>query len=429
MAQKQFTTYQVDITSFELREAILGIVRPGRYSGYDTIVADGTPDGTIYLKLQHSSEGVKKLPKGSSTLSNPIGVVVTTQGSIIHEDQEIDIDIPDNSGGANYRWYVIYLEHDYVEVQGANNATYGVIVGTSGSGIPALTEDYHRVPIGYIRVEAGGTSISNLDYFPANSIGRLGDDRLNEMLWGSGTEKYYNKNNETLSEVGVIPIGGVIGSRKYSEENYIEDHESLSQSLDALDINVKDIDDDLQNTKVTKLDDWSTPDDNTDLDVSGSAHGLTPKLPSTDQTSKFLRGDGSWSVPVGGRFVMRTGAFATDVALDDNSTNPASIDLSSIVPADADIVMLSVVFEIKPTTPDGNRPHIYFRGTSSGGYHAIAGADAWTSDLAATTYYHYSVHQLMSPINSAKLLYFLIVNQEYVNNIYITVVGWQTYTP
>jgi hypothetical protein len=42
-----------------------------------------------------------------------------------------------------------------------------------------------------------------------------------------------------------------------------------------------------------KLDDLGTPDDNTDLDVSITAHGLVPKAPN-DRT-KFLRGDGIWA--------------------------------------------------------------------------------------------------------------------------------------
>jgi len=42
-----------------------------------------------------------------------------------------------------------------------------------------------------------------------------------------------------------------------------------------------------------KLDDLADPDDNLDLNVSTSAHGLCPKAP--DDTAKFLRGDASWA--------------------------------------------------------------------------------------------------------------------------------------
>jgi len=45
-----------------------------------------------------------------------------------------------------------------------------------------------------------------------------------------------------------------------------------------------------------KLDDWATPDDNTDLNVSTTAHGLTPKLPNDN--TKFLDGTGNYDIPV-----------------------------------------------------------------------------------------------------------------------------------
>ncbi len=44
-----------------------------------------------------------------------------------------------------------------------------------------------------------------------------------------------------------------------------------------------------------KLDDLAAPDDNTDLDVSTTKHGLTPKAPG--DATKFLRGDATWAVP------------------------------------------------------------------------------------------------------------------------------------
>jgi hypothetical protein len=44
-----------------------------------------------------------------------------------------------------------------------------------------------------------------------------------------------------------------------------------------------------------KLDDLATPDDNTDLNVSTSAHGLVPKAPN--DVLKFLRGDATWDTP------------------------------------------------------------------------------------------------------------------------------------
>lgn len=48
-------------------------------------------------------------------------------------------------------------------------------------------------------------------------------------------------------------------------------------------------------TTSTKLDDFATPDDNTDLNASTSAHGLLKKLDNS--ASHFLDGQGAWSTP------------------------------------------------------------------------------------------------------------------------------------
>jgi microcystin-dependent protein len=65
---------------------------------------------------------------------------------------------------------------------------------------------------------------------------------------------------------------------------------------------------------VVKLDDAGMPDDNTDLNVSITKHGLTPKAPN--DTNKFLRGDGTWDIvppfPFPGVVVAYVGSVAPD---------------------------------------------------------------------------------------------------------------------
>lgn len=56
-----------------------------------------------------------------------------------------------------------------------------------------------------------------------------------------------------------------------------------------------------------KIDDLAVPDDNTDLDVSITKHGLTPKAPN--DTAKFLRGDGTWAAVGGVTTVIATDVF------------------------------------------------------------------------------------------------------------------------
>lgn len=60
-------------------------------------------------------------------------------------------------------------------------------------------------------------------------------------------------------------------------------------------------------TDAIKLDDLSAPDDNTDLNVSTSAHGLTPKAPN--DVTKFLNGLGAWSVAAPQLTAVKTAAY------------------------------------------------------------------------------------------------------------------------
>lgn len=49
----------------------------------------------------------------------------------------------------------------------------------------------------------------------------------------------------------------------------------------------------LADAKAIKLDDFATPDDNTDLNATSTYHGLLPKL--SNNTRQFMRGDGTWA--------------------------------------------------------------------------------------------------------------------------------------
>jgi hypothetical protein len=74
-----------------------------------------------------------------------------------------------------------------------------------------------------------------------------------------------------------------------------------------------------------KLDDLAAPDDNTDLDVSTTAHGLAPKLPN--DSAKFLNGTGGYTSPggIGGLSIWCPDAPPTSPHTCDDEFNAGSV--------------------------------------------------------------------------------------------------------
>lgn len=92
----------------------------------------------------------------------------------------------------------------------------------------------------------------------------------------------------------------------------------------------------------TKLDDWASPDDNTDLNATTSAHGLLPKLDNT--ATNYLNGTGAWSEPAGGgggvSFTELVGGQAQQVS---DTETWEDWDVSAIVPAGTVAVLVGVM--------------------------------------------------------------------------------------
>lgn len=107
IGQKSFTNYRALVLSYELREAMLGILNPGVYSGFDTLhVYDGR------LGLSHEKSGIIKTvyltseQGGGVGKSRPTGVFVTKFGTIIHDDEEVSFAVPPDDG-----YYMVYAKY------------------------------------------------------------------------------------------------------------------------------------------------------------------------------------------------------------------------------------------------------------------------------------------------------------------------------
>jgi len=76
-----------------------------------------------------------------------------------------------------------------------------------------------------------------------------------------------------------------------------------------------------------KLDEFADPEDNTKLNVSALAHGLCPKIPNN--TTTFLRGDGSYAVPsVSAHASTHTSGQSDAIKIDDLAAGDDNTDLN-----------------------------------------------------------------------------------------------------
>jgi hypothetical protein len=141
-----------------------------------------------------------------------------------------------------------------------------------------------------------------------------------------------------------------------------------------------------------KLDDFASPDDNTDLNATTSAHGLCPKLGGG--STNFLRADGTWSAPPGAGTIEAFSGFDdsggtsitgswVDVPLDaefkktSGFTHSTSSNEEEVTIVSAGTYQVSAEVTIDQVTPAGRseaRMRLALDGGS--GYAAIAGTIA-----------------------------------------------------
>lgn len=346
MAQKQYTTYQSDILSFELRDALLGVLQPGRYYGYDQMTEYQAQSGNnVYCRINASS-GINKYDKASPpVLEAARSVAITTQGTIIAEDGNADITIIINGSLVTGRWHLLYMEHEYTEVAGANPATYGIITGSDGGGKPSLTSATLRIILGYIWEGPTPTGFSDLTYEPKQTEGNFGDHELAPKLWGSEADDVLDITSG--GEVGPIPSDGVLGNRQYSGQNYITNNESITQALDDLDVQA-DVEETARIAIGARAIDsnlWGALSDNTYQDVTDSAHGLIPKL--SGEATEFLDGTGAWVIPPT-EFIFPENASTSYDFIDTNHGGDITmgstyeLDMSSIIPVGYNTAVLAI---------------------------------------------------------------------------------------
>lgn len=161
------TQYHAEVKSFPLSIARIGILRKGRYSGFDLMIA-GTGTVDIPIAIKASTDSVRSL--SSANAVNAVeSTVLTAHGVVIKSPDTVQLSIAPNLT-SKARWDRIYLEYLWEDSDTPSSPFIGVISNVTKPfiGIPptpvATTET--QVTLGTVYVPAGATSFGSLIYYP-----------------------------------------------------------------------------------------------------------------------------------------------------------------------------------------------------------------------------------------------------------------------
>jgi hypothetical protein len=126
-----------------------------------------------------------------------------------------------------------------------------------------------------------------------------------QIFWRTDESKLYRRNDSDTAWVAVEAAAAAhdLGGSAHNADTLANlntkiTDATLDDASDPRDPNAHGPSHHSGGADAIKLDDLSTPDDNTDLNATTSAHGLLPKLGGG--TTDYLRADGTWAEPPGG---------------------------------------------------------------------------------------------------------------------------------
>lgn len=166
MAQERFLNYKTDDLTTRLNAWFLGIMNYGRYAGFDF-----NPSANMTLELNHNTTGIETANYVDPPVLNAKkGVLMTRQGTVVKEDDVINV--PIEPGDALDRIDLIVCSHKYVLSTGGAAATYSVIKGTPDANpvAPALSLPAQQVVIGELYIPTGTTQLDQAGVVFTQSI-------------------------------------------------------------------------------------------------------------------------------------------------------------------------------------------------------------------------------------------------------------------
>lgn len=165
---KVFTKFKDPVNSFPLGEMNLGLLKPGRYSGFNVL----EEEIGLNIRIKHSNAIVKSSVTTDDVITTVnFGSALLPNGSIIHNEEDIDdsgiaLIVDSNLGNANIRYDLVICEHEYVEVAGGQPPLYFIQKGPNDGSEPELSNPEKQIVLGKIEVAAGGYTFGALTYTP-----------------------------------------------------------------------------------------------------------------------------------------------------------------------------------------------------------------------------------------------------------------------
>lgn len=183
--QKRFINYKASVDSFPIAEKNIGVLKPGRYNGYDTIASAGGQD----VSIGHS--GSIRKTNNDGTDGSEFGALVMPTGIIIHDTDNVLVTFEGNPNATARRDLVI-CEHDYQEIEGGNEATYSIVKGPTNGNLPSLPDPSKQVILGVLTVT--GSQFSDVEYTPqvVNLPGDIDSETFYNTYIKSFVESYVN---------------------------------------------------------------------------------------------------------------------------------------------------------------------------------------------------------------------------------------------
>lgn len=162
MAQRRLRDWQDPLGSYEHNLINLGVHYPGRFSGFDTLTATGG----LTFKVGHGGKGIRTFDE-EGIPTGPFGVAMTAQGVMLVEDADVEgLEVDGNPGSVD-RYDQFVMTHQYQVSAGGFDAIYEIVKGVQDTeNLGALAP--YQVTLGIIRVPAGATNATQLDYQKAD---------------------------------------------------------------------------------------------------------------------------------------------------------------------------------------------------------------------------------------------------------------------